>query len=646
MSAKLFVLMMFLAGIASTWLTSRFGWKFWFRAPDLSLVIYFVLAAVTARMTVKIPYSSVHFSVDTPFVFVIMILYGPFWALMADAVAKLILSVANITRAALFKIPFNISSGVLAIFGAGIVFQQLYDGGGHTSSHYILPIVGMTLGYYFINTMTVSMAICISEKQNLLIFWIKNFLPTSVGFLASGSIATLLFILDATGSYLGFIVTIPLVGLIYYSQQVYLLKETDAKNHISELENVHISTIKSLSLALDAKDEYTHGHVYRVSAYAVGLAKFLGITDKNLLQGIAFAGLVHDIGKIAIPDNILNKPGKYTEAEMNRMKIHPEISAEILKNIPLPFPVAKIVRHHHEKWDGRGYPDGLPGLSIPFESRILAVADVYDAIRSDRPYRPKMELERAVKIMESEKGKTLDPDMVDVFLANLDKLEQCVQSQDAEMPDNAIQDIVKASYLAYGNADSESVQAGPTDKETRKLAMFNGLSNLFSNNSSLMEKLNGLATTITGIIPHNALVVYLPDESGKELRPICVSAKDSEGLEKNLLQVGFGVTGWAFANKLPMVSVPPDTEFPTANFRKIPYKSALAVPLINMGESLGAVTLYSENSDAFNGEDQDLIVQISPIVGPLIKNLMDRAAEKSAGERRKVLQLKHASGDN
>jgi len=623
-ATQLYIILLVIAGLASAILSFSYPLT---RLPDISLGIYFLLVIITARMTVKIPYSDVHFSVDTPFIFVILVLYGLFPALMADAIAKFILTTPNVTKKTLFKIPFNMASGVLSIFGAGLAFQTLFFKNAATSSVYILPIIGMTFGYYLINTLSVALAISITEKRNLFIFWIKNFLPTGIGFIASGSIATLLFILDSIGSYLGFVVIIPLVGLIYYSQRLYLLKETEAINHIADLESFHISTIQSLSLALDAKDDYTHGHGHRVSCFAVGLAKLLGISDEPVLRGIAFAGLVHDIGKIAIPDVILNKPGKYTETEMNRMKIHPIISAEILKSIPLPFPVAKIVRHHHEKWNGRGYPDGLPGQSIPFESRILAVADVYDSIRSDRPYRPKMEKDRAIRILEGEKGHTLDPNMAELFLQNIDALEKSADVEFVQIVGNNIQDIVKASYLSYVG-DEVIPTPDPTVEESRQaqleLQILNDLFALFSKGETLQEKLKEFAGTITKIVPYTAMVVYLPESNKlQRLRPAIVYGNDTELLPYNVIDVGSGVSGWVFENRTQMISAIPKSEFPSFGTASIPYKSVLSVPLVSVDQSVGVVSLYSENREIFSAKEQDMLVRICLIVGPLIKNLIE-----------------------
>ena len=152
-------------------------------------------------------------------------------------------------------------------------------------------------------------------------------------------------------------------------------------------------------MAIDAKDQITHGHIRRVQQYAVGLAKHLGITDHAQISAIEAASLLHDMGKLAVPEYILNKPGKLTPAEFERMKLHASIGADILSAIDFPYPVVPIVRHHHENWDGTGYPDGLRSTAIPIGARILSVVDCFDALTSDRPYRPRMADTEAIRIL-------------------------------------------------------------------------------------------------------------------------------------------------------------------------------------------------------------------------------------------------------
>ncbi len=198
----------------------------------------------------------------------------------------------------------------------------------------------------------------------------------------------------------------PLLLVLYFTIKTSMDRVEDANNHVEQVNRLYLSTIETLAMAIDAKDQITHGHIRRVQTFAVGLARRLGVTDSNLLKAIEAAALLHDTGKLAVPEYILNKPGKLTAAEFEKMKLHVTVGADILTAIDFPYPVVPIVRCHHENWDGTGYPAGLRGTDIPIGARILSVVDCFDALTSDRPYRSrprKLEprrLEEAVEWIE------------------------------------------------------------------------------------------------------------------------------------------------------------------------------------------------------------------------------------------------------
>ena len=185
-----------------------------------------------------------------------------------------------------------------------------------------------------------------------------------------------------------------------------------------EIIHAYEMTIEGWSRALDIRDNETHGHSQRVAALTIMIAEILGISGKELVN-VRRGALLHDIGKLGVPDSILLKPGKLTDEEMAVMKRHPTIAYDILSPIPFLREALDIPYLHHEKWDGSGYPKGMQGENIPLPSRIFAVIDVWDALRSDRPYRPAWDEERIIEYLKAERGRHFDPEIVDVFLANI-----------------------------------------------------------------------------------------------------------------------------------------------------------------------------------------------------------------------------------
>ena len=213
------------------------------------------------------------------------------------------------------------------------------------------------------------------------------------------------------------ILIVPLPVILYVTFRHALGRAQDQISHLGKMNHVYIAAIEALAHAVDAKDQVTHDHTRRVQDQTVRLARALGVEDEGEIQAIKAAALLHDVGKLAIPEHILNKPGRLTPAEFEIMKRHAPIGADILSVIGFPYAVAPIVRHHHENWDGTGYPDGLAGDAIPIGSRIIAVVDCFDALTSDRPYRPRMEDRDALQILSDRRGKMYDPRVVDAFFA-------------------------------------------------------------------------------------------------------------------------------------------------------------------------------------------------------------------------------------
>ncbi len=200
--------------------------------------------------------------------------------------------------------------------------------------------------------------------------------------------------------------------------------ESKVEEQTEELRSTFIGAVQSLAEALEAKDPYTHGHSKRVTEIAVTLARELGLPGEEQ-DRIRLAGLVHDIGKIGVPEEILHKPGKLTDEEFEYIKDHPTIGVRILQPIIRDPEVLAIVRHHHESLDGSGYPSGISGDAIPLGSRLMTVADAFDAMTSNRPYRDALTPEEARFQIIKFKGVQFDPDVVDLFMGLEDKMPFC-----------------------------------------------------------------------------------------------------------------------------------------------------------------------------------------------------------------------------
>jgi putative nucleotidyltransferase with HDIG domain len=239
--------------------------------------------------------------------------------------------------------------------------------------------------------------------------------PASVApFVADRGVVFVLLIRYAGGPAVA--AAVPLILVCHLAMRSWLGRVDDAQRHVARVNQLYRSTVSAFSTAIEARDGVTSEHIHRVQAFATGLAKAFQITDPETVQAIEAAALLHDTGKLAIPEHILNKPGKLTPTEFDAMKTHVNVGAQILSAIDFPFPVVPIVLAHHENWDGSGYPNGLKGDQIPIGARILSVVDCFDALTSDRPYRRALSEDEALAIILERRGTMYDPAVVDTFI--------------------------------------------------------------------------------------------------------------------------------------------------------------------------------------------------------------------------------------
>ena len=388
---------------------------------------WFTLAALTllsGSATVKLPSVPATISISETFVFTSVLLFGPSAGVTIVALDGLIISIwLAKRRKEFYRIAFNMSAPALSIWlAAGIYYSfpqvhpLLRPASEVPIDRLLLPLLTFALSHFLINSWLIAFAVGFETKRKPFEIWRSEFLWLSLNYFGGASVSALLVVYtrDINYTYIGII--IPLLLILYFTFKIPMARVEDTNRHLQKVNSLYLSTIETLAMAVDAKDQVTHGHIRRVQNYTVALAKALGIRDELMVRAIEASALLHDMGKLAIPEHILNKPGKLTPAEFEKMKLHASIGAEILSSIEFPYPVVPIVRHHHENWDGTGYPAGIQGTAIPIGARILSVVDCFDALTSDRPYRPALSDEEAVKILLQRRGNMYDPMVVDTFV--------------------------------------------------------------------------------------------------------------------------------------------------------------------------------------------------------------------------------------
>ena len=386
---------------------------------------WFILAALTllsGSATVRLPSSSASISISETFVFTAVLLYGPAAGTVIVALDGLVISFWISKR---YDEPhralFNMSApAVSAWLSAHLFFRVAHIEPlvqGPSSTYAILPaLVLFALTYFALNSWLITLVIALERHLNPVKVWANNFVWLSLNYFGGASVA-FLFVGFNRSIDLGYVgVIVPLLLVLYFTFKTTMGRVEDADKHVEQIDRLYMSTIETLAMAIDAKDQVTSGHIRRVQAHATSLARDVGVRDEILLKAIEAAALLHDMGKLAVPWYILNKPGKLTETEFAKMKLHASVGADLLSSIDFPYPVVPIVRHHHENWDGTGYPSGLRGTDIPIGARVLSVVDCFDALTSDRPYRGKLSDQDALAIVMQRRGSMYDPLVVDAFM--------------------------------------------------------------------------------------------------------------------------------------------------------------------------------------------------------------------------------------
>ena len=563
--------------------------------------------------------------------FTAMLRFGPFAALLVSAAG----SFSNCLypkRYPLYQLVFNVALTMLETLTASTIFVGL---NGHSlvlrNPQSYPAVAAASLAFFLVNTGGIATIIGLCTGQNPFQLWRKTFLWTAPSYFAGACVSTLaLLVLNSHSAYI-LILLSPLGWVLYQNYATASARTEEKQQHIEELQlgqehlaDLYLATIKSLALAIDAKDQYTHQHILRVQRYAVAAAKHLGLTGSEL-EAINTGALLHDIGKLGVPEYVLLKPGRLTDDEFAKIKQHPEIGAAILDPVEFPWPVLPVVRSHHEKWDGTGYPDGLAGEDIPRTARILAVADVYDALTSSRSYRNAWTHERACEVIKKDRGTHFDPAIADAFLVIITGVvEEMAREGDGPL------------FVAEPTAPAA---ASPSDQAARAIhqasselwALYEVVQTL-SSSVGLEETLEILGRKLEALLPGTTALFLLrptdPDEPKTEEmvvrsavginREFFAGARTLGHTSASVARSRMTYLGEYDADDLLLIS--------SQATQWTPLQTALIVPISHQGEVLGTINLYHPNPNAFSAHDKQLLETIADRAATALYNglLFDR----------------------
>ena len=575
-----------------------------------------LLTLVSGSATVNLPSLPATVSVSETFVFTSVLLFGPAAGTLTVALDALVISFWSYRKGyPTYKTLFNVGAVSLTVWSSSHLYYALSSYGPlyylpdkNIHLQWVLwPLLAFTIAYYATNTWLIAFAIALERHASPLTIWRDNFVWIALNYFGGASVAALLVSYTRDLDYTLLLIVVPLLVVLYFTFSTSMGRVEDANRHLSQLNSLYMSTIETLAMAIDAKDQITHGHIRRVQLYAVGLARAMGVTEDGQIRAIEAAALLHDMGKLAVPEYILNKPGPLTPAEFEKMKLHASVGADILSAIDFPYPVVPIVRHHHESWDGTGYPDRTKGSEIPIGARILSVVDCFDALTSDRPYRPRLSDKDALRVLHERRGTMYDPLVVDTFTRVHSTITTDVAAQP---PPSSLRAIAAATgppadYIEPRVARFEEISASSDEM----LTLFD-LARSLTASMGVQDGTELIAKHLRRLLPSSACVFYIYDADADDLVAMHASGEHAAHIKGLRVPIGQRLSGWVAANRQTIRNSDPVLDLGESARAMTPRpRSCLSTPLVSGKALVGVLSLYSSNKDAYS-EDHERIIEV------------------------------------
>jgi diguanylate cyclase (GGDEF)-like protein/putative nucleotidyltransferase with HDIG domain len=507
-----------------------------------------------------------------------------------------------------------------------------------TFEHLFVPLVAMATTQYVANGLLVGALHALKTRRSVWRFWHDQYLWTSCSFFAAAIAAGLLYQAIQTLGLLYVLLSVPVIGATFTTYKIYFERMGEKSREAEMLARLHLATVEALATAIDAKDQTTHCHVQRVQIYAAGMGRKLGLPPQEI-EALKAGALLHDIGKLAVPDHILNKPGKLTPAEFDRMKIHTTVGAQILERIDFPYPVVPVVRHHHERWDGLGYPEGLRGEEIPWTARVFAVVDCFDSVREDRPFRRGMTREEASALLIRGAGTHFDPQVVELFLKHLPEFEAEIAARELDQHGFTSREADSRALVETAQATDAHAPAPrftpPAYLEQiknahREVYALYEIAHAFGSSLDIADRSHVLVDKVGHIVPFHTCVVYLYDPVKGYATVAHAAGRNAELLRDRCVAPGEGAIGFVLANRRPVSGFDPMLDFRDA---ALPagerYRSMVALPLAKDGQLLGVLAVYSARPDAYTDDHLRLLETVVRLASDAFANAIHHAEAES-----------------
>lgn len=636
LATRAFIGAMALAGLASV----VYAFAHWQSSDPIKFVCYLVAGLLASSLKVGLPGIEATLSVNFLFILIgILELNLP--ETLAIGIAGTVAQFywRPTRRLKWIHLVFNFSQVMVSSTVAYAAYKLVAIYVLHAPGPLALLVAAIV--HFGCNTAAIATIIGLTEQKSIAKVWGENHLWLFPYYMVGAAVAGLVHLLNGHIGWQSSLLILPPIYLLYRSYRLYLGKLETEKKHAEQVSQLHLRTIEALALAIEAKDETTGEHLQRVRVYSMELAKELGLSEDET-EALRAASVLHDIGKLAVPEHIISKPGKLTPEEFEKMKIHPIVGAEILERVNFPYPVVPIVRAHHEKWDGSGYPKGLSGEAIPIGARILTAVDCFDALASDRQYRKALPLNEAMAKVVADAGKSFDPHVVEILRRRYIELEKLAHQQPIEALAKLSTDIrvERGSAPDAGFAKSPERSVMPTarteDTGERLAAARHAareIADITARVSLSREDIISLvALRLKRLLHYDAMVVYCRCDD--VLAPEFVSGENFRLFSTLRIPLGEGLSGWVAENHKAILNGNPSVEPGYLNdpTKYSTLRSALAVPIETTSQLAAVLALYRAGQDAFTPHEFDVVEAITSELGRAIESAVPpRVSAAGAG---------------
>ncbi|MFL6230301.1 MAG: diguanylate cyclase [Pyrinomonadaceae bacterium] len=612
----------------------------------LELLALASFVVVSTFLRIRLPNTSACITAGDAFVFLGAILLGVPAAILLATVDSVINSLRTHKRATSWL--FSPATMCVTVLASSSAFYAMLSGVyGYARAavgsappkfeQLLVALVAMAIAHYLVNGALIGGLFALKTRNSIWKFWHDEYLWTSFSFFAAAIAAGLMYQAMQTLGLLYVLLSLPVVAATFMTYKIYFERMSAKSREAEELARLHLATVEALATAIDAKDQTTHCHVRRVQIYAAGMGKILGLS-LNDIEALKAGALLHDIGKLAVPDHILNKPGKLTPAEFERMKVHTTVGGQILERIQFPYPVTPIVRHHHERWDGLGYPDALRGEEIPWTARIFAVVDCFDSVREDRPYRRGLTVEEASALLIRGAGTHFDPQVVELFLKHLPEFETEIVERGLDQHGFTTSEADARALVEDGSAALSPThpQFTPPDylvqikNAHREVYALYEIAHSFGASLDIEDRCAALVNKVNHIVPFDTCAVYLYDPLKNYATLAHAAGRNAELLHERCVAPGEGVIGFVLANRRVVSSFDPMLDFRDVGLPAGErYRAMVALPLVKNERLLGVIAVYSSELEEYTDDHQRLLDTVARLASDAFAHALHHAETES-----------------